>query len=203
MGAQEVSSTKLQHMTGYCAFRLSQFPAQFAANESAASELRQMLEFNVQQEFRVEIAVAEDAFATDTPILADGRMQPYEWIAAEERLLKTDAISHGDDHFFPGPCDIAWDLAGIAIEWNLDSQAREHLLTEFCRQTGKELSRKLPWYMLAYAVFRSGFCKMAISTVSGSAEEARLRSAYRHYRAVAEQNLKQVGASHSFMSRAA
>ena len=26
---------------------------------------------------------------------------------------------HGDDHFFPGPTDIAWDLAGTIVEWEL------------------------------------------------------------------------------------
>jgi hypothetical protein len=197
--AGDLSLPMLEHMARYCAFRWSHFPAR----ESAASELRQMLEFNVRQEFGVEIAVPEEAFATDTPILADGRMQPCEWIGADEKLLKTDAISHGDDHFFPGPCDIAWDVAGIAIEWNLDSPAREHLLIEFRGRTGKELSGHLPLYMLAYAVFRLGFCKMGISTVTGSAEEARLRSAYRHYRALAKQILNQVVASDSRMSRAA
>jgi hypothetical protein len=39
--------------------------------------------------------------------------------------------------------------------------------------------------MLAYAVFRMGFCKMAISTVCGSEEEPRLQSAYARYRSLA------------------
>jgi hypothetical protein len=199
IGAGDLSSAMLEHMAGYCAFRWSHFPAR----ESAASELKQMLEFNVRQEFGVEISIPQDAFSTDVPILADGRLAPYEWIATDEKFLKADSISHGDDHFFPGPCDIAWDLAGIAIEWNLDSQAREHLLSEFRKQTGRDAGSQLPFYLLAYSVFRLGFCKMGISTVGGSREELRLRAAYQHYRARAEQILKQTVASDSAMNRAA
>ena len=44
--------------------------------------------------------------------------------------------------------------------------------------------------MLAYSVFRLGFCKMAMSTVSGSAEEHRLQTAYLHYRSQAERLLE-------------
>jgi len=44
--------------------------------------------------------------------------------------------------------------------------------------------------MLAYAVFRLGFCKMALSTVPGSPEEGRLLDAYLYYRRRAEQLLE-------------
>jgi hypothetical protein len=27
-----------------------------------------------------------------------------------------EMVTHGDDHFFRGPCNIAWDLAGTAVE---------------------------------------------------------------------------------------
>jgi hypothetical protein len=199
IAAGDLSSAMLEHMARYCAFRAAHFPAR----EAAASELKPMLEFNLRQEFGVEISLPEDAFSTEAPILADGRIAPYEWIASDQKFLKADAISHGDDHFFPGPCDIAWDLAGIAIEWNLDSQGREHLLSEFQKQTGREVGSHWPFYLLAYSVFRLGFSKMGISTVSGSREEPRLRAAYQNYRARAEQILKQTVTSDSGMKRAA
>lgn len=180
--AQDINSSLLEKIAQYCAFRVSNFPAP----NSAPAELAQMLEFNLRQEFGWEFSVPEGAFATSTPVFADGRMQPYEWIAKNNgAVLKTDAISHGDDHFFPGPCDVAWDLAGAVVEWQLDLQARDSLLSQFQRLTGQGLSAKLPLYMLAYAVFRMGFCKMAISTVCGSEEEPRLQSAYARYRSLA------------------
>lgn len=200
MRAEDLSAPLLQHMARYCAFRQSHFAAQSAS----ASELKQMLEFNVQQEFGVELQIAQDCFASQAPVLCDGRMQPYEWIRADNgNFYKIDAISHGDDHFFPGPCDTAWDLAGISIEWQLETAAREYLVTEFERQAQADVRSKLPISMLAYAVFRLGFCKMGISTVRGSAEELRLRSAYQHYRRIAGRLLQQLHSTGSALSYAA
>lgn len=186
-GPQHLTTALLKHMARYCAFRQSNF----AAQPGSASELKQMLEYNVRQEFGAELELPEDAFASQAPTLCDGRMPPHEWIARDGGFAKTDGISHGDDHFFPGPCDIAWDLAGTAVEWKLDSNARAYLVSEFQRLTRGTVSN-LPIYMLAYSVFRLGFCKMGISTVLGSAEEQRLRSAYQHYREIAGQLLGQV-----------
>ena len=38
--------------------------------------------------------------------------------------MKVDAAAHGDDHGFPGPVDVAWDLAGAVVEWELGGAAR-------------------------------------------------------------------------------
>jgi hypothetical protein len=197
---QDISSSLLERIAQYCAFRVSNFPAP----NSASAELAQMLEFNLRQEFGVEFPVPEGAFATSTPVFADGRMQPYEWIAKNNgTLLKTDAISHGDDHFFPGPCDIAWDLAGTAVEWRLDRHARDYLLMQFRLLAVMDVGSQLPLYMLAYSVFRMGFCKMAMSTVRGSAEELRLQSAYSRYRALALSLLEEFKLSTGLLTTAA
>ena len=189
---QDVSSSLLERMAQYCAFRQSNFPA----HNSTPAQLSQMLEFNLRQEFGEEFTVPEGAFGTSTPVFADGRMQPYEWVATGDgKFLKTDAISHGDDHFFPGSCDIAWDLAGCAIEWQFDLRARDYLLSQFRRLSGTDIRGQLPLYMLAYSVFRMGFCKMAISTVPGSAEQLRLQSAYAHYRALVKSQLEEIALS--------
>jgi hypothetical protein len=179
MQARGLTSALLDHVARYCAFRTANFTAQ----RDNAAEIQNMLEYNVQQEFGVDLSLPKDIFSTNDPVLADGRMQSYEWIAlADGNIKKTDGISHGDDHFFPGPCDIAWDLAGIAIEWKLETAASEYLRKEFKRLTGKQITHDLNAYMLAYAVFRLGFCKMAISTVRGTDEEHRLQAAYQRYR---------------------
>ena len=198
--AQDINSSLLERFAQYCAFRISNFPAP----NSAPAELAQMLEFNLRQEFGWECSIPADAFATSTPVFADGRMQPYEWIVGNNGVvLKTDAISHGDDHFFPGPCDIAWDLASTAIEWQLDLQARDYLLSQLQRLTGQNLSAQLQLYMLAYSIFRMGFCKMAVSTVRGSEEEPRLRSAYARYRSLAGTLFRQFNPSDCGLTPAA
>jgi hypothetical protein len=63
------------------------------------------------------IELREDAFVASSPVIADGRMHPYEWIPSENgHLMKVHASRRGDDHFLPGPNDISWDLAGAIVE---------------------------------------------------------------------------------------
>ena len=155
-----------------------------------------MLQFNLRQEFGVELSFAEHELVSDTPVLCDGRMQPYEWILTDsDRLLKTDGISHGDDHFFPGPCHIAWDIAGAAVEWDLGGDGLQYLLEQFRRRSGIDVSNCIQLYQLAYSIFRLGFSKMAIPTVPGSQEEQRLTKAYDHYRRKADQLITSIFAA--------
>lgn len=179
---QDVCLSVLEQIAHYCAFRVSNF----SYAPAFSSELGNMLEFNVQQEFGREIRFDPAQLGSTNPVLVDGRMQPFEWIASTQgELLKTDAISHGDNHFFPGPCDIAWDLVGAITEWDLSSEATEFLLRRFKQLSGIDIAEKLCAHMLAYCVFRLGFCKMAVSTVFGLREESRLENAYHWYRSKA------------------
>lgn len=63
-------------------------------------------------------SVVENSSATRL----DGRMLAHEWIETSGGFLKCDAVDHGDDHFFPGPQDIAWDVAAAQIETGLDPE---------------------------------------------------------------------------------
>lgn len=189
LGKQDADSATLERIAHYCAFRGSHF----VCARPCGFELEQMLVHNVEQEFGRELKLSAGRLSCAHAALADGRMQPYEWIAISNgQILKTDAISHGDNHFFPGPCSIAWDLAGTAIEWELGSEATEFLLNKFQQVSGTDVRQDFSLYMLAYSVFRLGFCKMARSTVAGTGEERRLDSAYWHYRAKAFSLLESV-----------
>ncbi|HEY7354442.1 MAG TPA: hypothetical protein VH596_16860 [Terriglobales bacterium] len=183
----DLSTAILEQIARYYAFRNAEFHHSSPANP----ELEHMVTFNVQQEFGRELKLEAGALSSANTVVVDGRVQPYEWIVAEDgKLLKMDAISHGDNHFFPGPCNIAWDLAGTMVEWELDRQASEFLLNAFRKLSGIDLSSELNAYLLSYCVFRLGFCKMARSTVLGSREELRLDSAYHRYRSAAEAILR-------------
>jgi hypothetical protein len=110
-------------------------------------------------------------------------MQPYEWELAEDgRLLKHDGLSHGDDHFFPGPCDIAWDLAGAIVEWDMDKHQRAEFLSRYRDLTDDCPEARLPDYLLTYAVFRMAWSKMAAEASWGSFDETLLRRDYQRYR---------------------
>ncbi|HKW19179.1 MAG TPA: hypothetical protein VJO35_16855 [Terriglobales bacterium] len=175
---QDLNARVLENVARYCAFRV----AEFTSSNSSNPDLEQMLVHNVQEEFGRQLRLEPGQLRAPRAVLVDGRMQPHEWIAADGKVMKTDAISHGDNHFFPGPCGIAWDLVGAIVEWNLGAASTEFLLSRFRQFSGMDISSDLGPYMLAYSVFRLGFCKMARSTVLGTNEEQRLESAYRHYR---------------------
>ncbi len=189
--SSELSPELLKRIAAYCALRA----AEFRCPAAPPTQLPAMLGFNIFQEFGVEVGSEVDQLCTHETVLADGRMQPHEWIHARSGLLrKVDAYTHGDDHFFPGPTDIAWDLAGTVVEWNLDRGASQLLLSEFRRISGKDRAHLLPVFVLAYTVFRLAYFKMALSTVQGSSEEPGILAAYRHYRALAEQHLREMPA---------
>ena len=181
----------LEHIAQYCAFRTRAF----ALGEQDASQLPDMLRFNLGQEFSEEAAfgVNTELLATPSVVLADGRMQPHEWIhRSDGQWFKLDACSHGDDHFFPGPVDIAWDLAGAIVEWQMNRDAREFLLARFRRLTGDDPTQRLPVFLLAYAVFRLVYCGMALTTVLGSPEEPLLRKECNRYHHLSETALAQL-----------
>lgn len=171
----------LARMAQYCAWRQSAFPATVSPN---LDEMQTMLHFNVSEEFGVRLNGNRGSLACDRPVLVDGRMLPHEWVRRRDgRLVKCDGDSHGDDHFFPGPAtDICWDLAGAILEWEMPHAEAEYFLRQYQLARGEDPRRRLPIFLLAYAVFRMAYCKMAAVAMSGTDEEPRLLSAYRRYR---------------------
>jgi hypothetical protein len=113
---------------------------------------------------------------SDQPAVAvDGRMLPHEWLATSGGFLKTDSTDHHDDHFFPGCADIAWDVAGASVEFDLDEPQKDRLVAGLRDAT---LARRLPFYTAAYLSFRLGYAEMA-----GDADGGRFQALARRYRA--------------------
>lgn len=110
------------------------------------------------------------------PVRVDGRMAAHEWLRLPSgQLLKADALDHHQGHDLIGCQDLAWDVAGAAIELDLswkDVAALEQALgvepelTAFCR--------------VAYAAFRLGAHRLSEVMVD-AAESARHRAAARRY----------------------
>jgi hypothetical protein len=118
----------------------------------------------------------------------DNRLQRHEWIRINGRLLKTDGVDHGDDHFFPGPTDIAWDVAGVIEEWRLNDAACSALLTRFRTVGGDQtIGDRLPFYRVAYLAFRSGYSRFAAEQLSSTDDGRRFRQAHARYRARLEE----------------
>ena len=181
---EDLSPSMIERIADYCATRASAF----RVSESEASPLNQMMRFNFEQVFG-EPAPEWFSLATDRPVLCDARMQPHEWIIdSSGKLTKTDGESHGDDHFLPGPTDIAWDLAGAIIEWKMDEDEAESLLGRFRTRSGAELP-SMRSFLLGYALFRHAYCTMAAHALRGTNEHLRLLHAADLYRAAAENTL--------------
>jgi adenine/guanine phosphoribosyltransferase-like PRPP-binding protein len=175
MSSSDVSRGVLARLAEYCAFRLRAFPV----TPSDLSALQQMAEHNLH-ELRFDLPVQ---LRVEHAVIADGRMQPHEWLlTGDRRLLKTDSGSHGDDHFFPGPTDIAWDLAGAIVEWRLDEQEAKAFLDLYFRASGDNAHDRIGSFITAYAVFRCAYCMMAANAMQGSDERPRLERAADGYR---------------------
>jgi hypothetical protein len=139
----------------YCAFRAEHF-----AHESAsAAALEEMTRINLERAARVSLSIS---LPIERPVIADARMMPHEWTrSAEGNLLKFDGAAHGDDHFYPGPTDVAWDLAGTIVEWGLNTGMADLLGSEYKRATGDDVQLRLNNYVIAYSTFRLAFVASA------------------------------------------
>jgi hypothetical protein len=174
---EDLTPQLLADMAEYCAWRAVAFGVQNVGD----SDLETMTRVNFEREF--ELALDDLTFPVVRSAVCDARMMPQAWLQREDgRWLKLDAATHGDDHFFPGPCDIAWDLAGIVVEWALNSSAREFLLARYREASGHDARRRMQAYELAYATFRMAWSRMAAGSVGDAEEERRLMRDYRKYR---------------------
>jgi hypothetical protein len=173
----DLSAEILAKIAKYCAFRVWAFSVEL----SDLAALQQMAEHNLR-ELGLDLPVE---LRLECPVIADGRMQPHEWILNKEgKLLKTDSGSHGDDHFFPGPTDIAWDLAGAIVEWQMIDQQTTEFLNLYHRASGDDASARIDGFIKTYTVFRLAYCLMAANAMNGSDEQIRLQRAADVYRAV-------------------
>lgn len=176
--AESLTTALIHRLSDYCAFRSSAFPS----DGHRASDLELMLRKNALVTLGRDLGPRVD-LPLRRPVIADARMMPHEWIDAPGGLpLKVDAIAHGDDHLFPGPVDVAWDLAGAIVEWRMSASARRLFLDGYCRASGDHAESRLPAYLYAYTLFRLAWTIAAAA--SSPIEAGRLGAAEQRYRAV-------------------
>lgn len=120
--------------------------------------------------------------AAGRAVAIDGRMLPHEWLSAGDRFVKTDGVDHHDDHSFPGRQDVAWDVAGTAVEFRLERAAEEAFVAG-CRERLRDplLALRLPFYRAAYLAYRVGYSTFAATSVEDAAERRRFEALRDHY----------------------
>ena len=175
----QVTPTVLAHVARYCAFRALEFAH---VSTQHTHELEKMVRFNWQNEFGAEL---EPGFELKVvrPAVTDSRMLPHKWLVdATGEIRKVDAATHGDSHFFPGPCDIAWDLAGAIVEWQLRRDAAQMLLEHYAKCGGDDARGRISAYEIGYATMRMAYSRLAARAMGGTEEEALFARDYERYR---------------------
>lgn len=161
----------------YLAFRATEF----GGAEPQRDELESMKRLNLVEGTgerlpeRFELQVVQ-------PVVCDGRMLPHEWLVdGDGGFVKTDGAEHGDDHFYPGPVDVAWDIAGAVVEWNLGDALEDALVTRYRELAREDVRPRLVSYKLAYSAFRLGVADFAAEDARHEDERARWRRLRRRY----------------------
>jgi hypothetical protein len=182
----------------YLAYRASA-----SATDGDTAALGEMAQVNVEEVLGREGAAAlrrempsPESLGAVKPVRCDGRMLPHEWLRTSWGWLKTDAIDHGDDEFFPGPCDIAWDVAAAALELCATRDVRRGLVERYRRLSGdSDIGRRLPYWSAAYLAARLGYVSLAADTLGESDDGRRFRREQARYaRLLAEELATSSGA---------
>lgn len=167
----------LEGIARYCALRTHLFASGSAS--AGGRRLDELVAVNVHEALGLEV---RSQIEIRRSLVVDARMDPHEWLVTPTGLIKTDGHGHGDDHLYPGPTDVAWDLAGVIVEWRLRPSLAEQFVARFEALAGDAIGRRLAPYLVAYAAFRWGAVSFALHEAGGE-EAARLRRVQRYYRA--------------------
>lgn len=175
----------LQAVAAYLARRVLRLPADPRRRGATPAQLFEMACFNVgaDESWRSHLpAIA----ARERPILTDNRMHAWEWLVTPDgRILKSDALDHHRGNDLIGPQDVAWDLAGAAVELDLDDDELDRLAFEVARQSGTPRAARwqLDFYALAYRAFQIGRLTLTAQALDAGApaEAARTRAAMKRY----------------------
>ncbi|AWN45258.1 hypothetical protein DK419_02050 [Methylobacterium terrae] len=128
------------------------------------------------------------------PVETDNRLHAWEWLVrADGTLLKTDAVDHHAAHDLVGCQDVAWDVAGAAVELGLTGEAGDRLRAVVARRTGQAIDPAfVAWLEIAYAAFQLGAATMAGHSAAEE-ERARLGAEVARYRAHLASRLRAAG----------
>jgi hypothetical protein len=169
LSARAVDSGLLEMMARYLAFRRAEFPADTAA------DLTEMIRINAAEALGPQCLERLAALRRpDAPACAiDGRMLPHEWLHTPAGWVKTDATDHHDDHFYPGPQDIACDLAAAMIEFELTRAQSARLISEYTALSGdRTILARLSFHRLGWLAFRLGYTGMAAAALPSAHPDA-------------------------------
>jgi hypothetical protein len=177
-------SALLDAVGRYLAFRVRRFQVSSAERGATPEKLFEMAAFNTGrlvgptslEEWRERLP---EIARLERPILTDNKMHAWEWLVTPEgRILKADAVDHHRANDLVGSQDVAWDLAGAAVELDLDEGEVDRLAAATWTAPVQ-----LGFYTVAYLAFQAGRCTLAAEAVESFAPEeaGRLREEVARY----------------------
>jgi hypothetical protein len=176
--------TLLEAVASYLA-RRARLPADPRDRGATPSQLFEMMSYNTEKALGPEAAEALSDWQGRLPeiarrerlVLTDNKPHAWEWLVLPDgKILKADALDHHQTNDLVGPQDIAWDLAGSAVELDLDEGELDDLAREVARRSGTPPPERfqLDFYTWAYLAFQTGRHTLAAEALASSApEEAR------------------------------
>jgi hypothetical protein len=152
----------------------------FVGAAADVATLEEMTRINVGEALQLELP-AQFRLVLVNPVEPDGRLLPHEWITDETRWLKTDSADHASDHLMPGSADVAWDVAGAVVEWQLDRAQTDAFVRAYRTLSGDDVRARLQSYVVTYACFRVAYASFA-GQGTALAERERWRVSEQGYR---------------------
>lgn len=184
----------LERVGAYLGFRARHFVVREPGQGASLAQLLEMARYNTAQAaVGEEIAKILEGWAPwlgrisgeVQPVETDNKPHAWEWLVLPDgRLLKTDAVDHHAAHDLIGCQDVAWDVAGAAVELGLSGGERTMLAEHVARASGRPVSPALlDFYTPCYLAFQLGHHVMAASALEARvpAEAERLRRAAERY----------------------
>lgn len=170
----------LRRVAAYLGFRARSFPAAPGSGATPRT-LAEMLCHNAAEALGPEAGQAFGRLARMAPRLdrrirrveTDNRLHRWEWLQDRDgALLKTDALDHCAAHDLVGCQDIAWDIAGASIEFDLDSDEQAELRARVGQEAGHAVDPDLLRFLTpCYAALQLGSWSMA-RAADGEPDEA-------------------------------
>ena len=160
----------LVHLARYLGFRVRAFPVRQHAGASLDA-LWAMSKANVTESLGAAAAHALDPWNARLrgladaarPVAIDGKLDAHEWLVdGRGRWIKTDALDHCCGHDLIGCQDIAWDVAGAAVAFELSADETDRLRRNVESEARQSCDPGLvAFFRIAYAAFQVGVLGLA------------------------------------------
>lgn len=109
-------------------------------------------------------------------VCGDNRLGRAEWLRTNSgALIKTDALDHHQAHDLIGCQDLAWDVAGAVVEFDVDQNELGGFVASVEQWACRDIDHALlEFYRVAYLAFRLGQERLGLTIAEDRLERRRL-----------------------------